>query len=78
MNAKQKKAYKESTSILLGRAILSRREWIISHGFIFLGLICISIAIWLSYDFPVSNLLIFGLWLLSGGICYVISYSAKI
>ena len=44
--------------------VLSRREWVISHGFIFFGLICLSIAIWLLYEQPASNLLIFGLWFL--------------
>jgi len=54
--------------------ILSRKEWTISHGFIFFGLICLSIAIWLSYLQPTSNLLIFGLWFLFGGICYAVPY----
>jgi hypothetical protein len=32
---------------------------------------------WLNYDPPISNLLIFGLWFLFGGICYVVSYLAR-
>ena len=57
--------------------VLSRREWAISHGFIFLGLICLSIAIWLLYRQPVSNLLIFGLWFLSGGVCWTTAFLAR-
>ena len=57
--------------------VLSRREWAISHGFIFFGLICLSIAVWLLYEQPVSNLLIFGLWFLSGGVCWVIAFLAR-
>ena len=57
--------------------VLSRREWAISHGFIFFGLICLSIAVWLLYEQPVSNLLIFGLWFLSGGVCWVTAFLAR-
>jgi hypothetical protein len=73
MNARQKEPEKQEP-ILFGRAILSRKEWMISHGFIFFGLICTSIAIWLNYDPPISNLSICGLWFLFGGICYAASY----
>ena len=77
MNTRQKEPEKKQEPILFGRTILSRKEWVISHGFIFFGLICISIVIWLNYDPPISNLLIFGLWFLFGGICYVVSYLAR-
>ncbi|MDI6806720.1 MAG: hypothetical protein QMD14_02805 [Candidatus Aenigmarchaeota archaeon] len=56
--------------------ILSKKEWVISHSFIFFGLICLSIAIWLHYPQPISNLLIFGLWFLLGGICWVVAFIA--
>ena len=59
------------------RKILSKKEWAISHGFIFVGLICLSIAIFLSYETPVSNLFVFGLWFSLGGICYVAVYLAR-
>jgi len=75
MKQRDKKASKRP--VLFGRTILSRRGWLISHGFIFFGLICISIAIYFTYKPPISNLLIFGLWFLFGGICYVVSYSAR-
>jgi uncharacterized membrane protein HdeD (DUF308 family) len=75
MKQRDKKASKRP--VLFGRTILSRREWLISHGFIFFGLICISIAIYLTYEPPISNLLMFGLWFLFGGICYVVSYLAR-
>ena len=77
MDVEQRKPGKERTSILFGRTILSRKEWMVSHGFIFLGLICLSIAIWFNYEPPISNLLILGLWFLFGGICYVIVYLAR-
>ena len=75
MKRRDKKAAERS--ILFGRTILSRREWLISHGFIFFGLICISIAIYFAYKPPISNLLIVGLWFLFGGICYAVSYLAR-
>ena len=57
--------------------ILSRKEWAISHGFIFVGLICLSIAAYLAYERPIYNLIIFGLWFLFGGICWVVAYVAR-
>ena len=53
---------------------LSRKEWTISHGFIFVGLICLSIAAYLVYEQPISNLIIFGLWFSFGGICWMAAY----
>jgi len=57
--------------------VLSRGEWAISHAFIFFGLIYLSIAVWLLYEQPVSNLLIFGLWFLSGGVCWITTFLAR-
>ena len=57
MKQRDKRASKRS--VLFGRTILSRREWLITHGFIFFGLICISIAIYFTYKPPISNLLIY-------------------
>jgi len=57
--------------------VLLRREWVISHGFIWFGLICLSVAVWLLCEQPVSNLLIFGLWFLFGGVCWVTAFLAR-
>jgi hypothetical protein len=65
---------KRRNPFFFGREVLTRTEWFISHGFLFAGLICISIAISLVSEPPVSTLFIFGLWFSFGGICYVVSY----
>ena len=65
---------KRRNPFFFGREVLTRTEWLISHGFLFVGLISISIAIFLVSKPPVSNLFIFGLWFSFGGICYVVSY----
>ena len=57
-----------------GREVLTRTEWMISHGFLFIGLTSLSIAISLISRPPVSSLFIFGVWFTFGGICYVVSY----
>jgi|GEM_PF-2780428 len=65
---------KKRNPLFFGREVLTRTEWWISHSFLFVGLICASIAISLVSAPPVSNLFIFGLWFSFGGICYVVSY----
>ena len=65
---------KRRNLLFFGREVLTRTEWFISHGFLFVGLLCTSIAISLVSSPPVSNLFILGLWFSFGGICYVVSY----
>jgi hypothetical protein len=60
--------------LFFGRTVLTRTEWAISHGFLFVGLICASAAISLVCKPPVSSLFIGWLWFSFGGICYVVSY----
>ena len=68
---------KRRNPLFFGREVLTRTEWIISHGFLFVGLICTSLAISFVTSPPVSNLFIFGLWFSFGGICYVASYAIQ-
>jgi len=57
--------------------VLLRREWAISHGLIFAGLVLVSLAIYMLYgQSPVFYLSVWGLWLTAGGVCYTIAYLA--
>jgi hypothetical protein len=57
-----------------GFKVLSTREWLVSHLFIFVGLILMSC--WL-YGFQPTgiNMLVFGIWFLVGGFCWVAAYA---
>lgn len=60
--------------------VLSRKEWIISHTFLILGLIFISQGTYLHYNpgtTPAWIPLIGGVWLLFGGFCFVAAYLAR-
>jgi hypothetical protein len=74
MEQYQNQQGKQRNKLFFGREVLTRTEWIISHGFLFAGLISTSIAISLVSNPPASTLFIFGLWFSFGGICYVVSY----
>jgi len=56
--------------------VLTTKEWLTSHLFIWTGLILMSV--WL-YDVtpPQVNLLVLGIWLLVGGFCYMAAYALK-
>jgi hypothetical protein len=57
-----------------GLKVLNTKEWLISHLFIFTGLILISV--WLfGVTQPRVNLLVFGIWFLVGGFCWVAAYA---
>ena len=57
-----------------GLKVLTTKEWLISHLFIFAGLILMSS--WL-YGFQPSavNPLVLGIWFLVGGFCWVAAYA---
>jgi len=59
--------------------VLSRKEWLISHFFIILGLVFISSGIYLHYNpiFPAYIPLIGGIWTLAGGICFAATFLAR-
>jgi hypothetical protein len=74
MEMVQEPKRKRRNLLFFGREVLTRTEWLISHAFLFAGLISTSIAISLVSNPPVSTLFICGLWCSFGGICYVVSY----
>ena len=56
--------------------VLAIREWLISHLFIWVGLILISV--WLYGVNPAQvNLLVLGIWLLVGGFCWMAAYALR-
>ena len=57
-----------------GLKVLSTKEWLISHLFIFAGLILISSWLY-GFNPPQINLLVFGIWFLVGGFCWVAAYT---
>jgi len=57
---------------------IKQKGWLISHGFILLGLILLSIGLGVVLPLKAGILVIAGIWLLCGGICgAVVSASRK-
>jgi hypothetical protein len=55
--------------------VLSGREWALSHAFIIIGLVLISVWLWLNRgDHLQTSMLIGGLWTIMGGICFAVTY----
>ena len=55
--------------------VLSKREWLISHGFIIVGLLLILGWLWLNRSqFRQITMLMGGIWTLFGGFCFVGAY----
>jgi len=59
-----------------GLKVLSTKEWLVSHLFIFAGLILISVRLY-GVNPPQVNLLVLGIWLLVGGFCWVAAYALR-
>ena len=58
--------------------VLSKREWLISHGFIFVGLAFFLGWLWLNRGQSVgSTMLMGGIWTLFGGLCFVAIYVSR-
>ncbi len=58
--------------------ILSKREWLISHAFIIIGLLLILGWLWLNQDqFQKITMLMGGIWTLFGGFCFVVTYVSR-
>jgi threonine/homoserine efflux transporter RhtA len=58
--------------------VLSKREWLISHGFIFISLALILGWLWLNRgQSQESTMLMGGIWTLFGGFCFVVIYVSR-
>jgi len=63
-----------------GLKILSKREWVLSHGFIIGGLILLSVGLALGpgrYIGGIIGLIIAGIWCFAGGLCFVFEYAFR-
>ena len=55
--------------------ILSKKEWLMSHGFIIVGLALILGWLWLNRgQLREITMLMGGIWTLFGGFCFVVTY----
>jgi len=55
--------------------ILSQREFLISHGFIVVGLLIVLGWLWLNRDqLREATMIMGGIWTLFGGLCFVAVY----
>jgi hypothetical protein len=58
--------------------VLSKRQWLVSHGFIFAGLGFILGWLWLSRgQSQGATMLMGGIWTLFGGLCLVVTYALR-
>ena len=58
--------------------VLSHTEWAVSHVFIIIGLLLVSCWLWLNQDeCSQMSMLIGGLWTISGGICFAVTYALR-
>ena len=57
-----------------GLKVMTTKEWLVSHLFIWVGLILMSVWLY-GVTPPQVNLLVLGIWLLVGGFCWVAAYA---
>ncbi len=58
--------------------VLSKKEWLISHGFIIVGLALILGWLWFNKgQFREITMLMGGIWTLFGGFCFVASHALR-
>ena len=58
--------------------VFSRKEWLLSHGFIVVGLLLILGWLWMNGGrFGEITMLMGGIWTLSGGFCLVAVYVVR-
>ncbi len=58
--------------------VFSSKQWLISHGFIVVGLGFITGWFWLNrdqfLDFDGITMLVGGIWTVAGGLCFMMAY----
>ena len=57
--------------------VLNTKEWLVSHLFIFAGLILMSIGLYGVTPPHHINLIVLGIWFLIGGFCWVAAYALR-
>jgi hypothetical protein len=64
--------------ILRPLKVLNKKDWLITHAFILIGLILILGWLWLNRDkyFEIT-MLMGGIWTLFGGLCFAVTYVAR-
>ena len=55
-----------------------KKEWLISHSFIIIGLVLVLGWLWLNKgQFEHVTMLMGGIWTLAGALCFVVGYIVK-
>lgn len=58
--------------------VFSKKEWLISHGVMFVGLGLILGWLWFNRDqFGEITMLMGGIWTVAGGLCFVVIYALR-
>ena len=58
--------------------VFSRKEWLISHGFIIAGLVLILGWLWFNRgQFEEITMLMGGSWTVAGGLCFAVVYVVR-
>ena len=56
--------------------VFSNKQWLISHGFMLVGLGLILGWLWFNRDqFEQITMLMGGIWTVAGGLCFVVGYA---
>jgi hypothetical protein len=64
--------------ILTPLRVLNKREFLISHAFIIVGLLIILGWLWLNRDhFRQATMIVGGIWTLFGGLCFASVYALR-
>ena len=58
--------------------VFSNKQWLISHGFMLIGLGLILGWLWFNRDqFEQITMLMGGIWAVAGGLCFVMGYAVR-
>lgn len=64
--------------ILTPLIVLNKREFLISHGFIVVGILIVLGWLWLNRDhIRQATMIMGGIWTLFGGLCFVSVYALR-
>ncbi|MGD0641410.1 MAG: hypothetical protein ABSC22_11740 [Roseiarcus sp.] len=58
--------------------VMDKKEFLISHGFIVVGILIVLGWLWLNGDqFRQATMIMGGIWTLSGGLCFAAVYALR-